>query len=80
MSGFLKKLFARDHAASSKPDETYELEWRNRYLESRLTHLTKKLNQAGILLPARPKLPSDLKARNEILAETVSAFEAALKR
>ena len=80
MSGFWKKLFARDPAASSKPDETYELEWRNRYLESRLTHLTKKLQKAGKFLPPRPKLPSGLKARNEILAETVKAFEAALKR
>jgi len=80
MSGLWKKLFARDPAAPSKHDETYELEWRNRYLEARLTHLTKKLNQAGIFLPARPKLPSDLKAKNDVLAETVKAFEDALKR
>ena len=80
MSGFWKNLFARDPAPSSKPDETYELEWRNRYLEARLTNLTKKLQKAGKFLPPSPKLPSDLNARNEVLAETVKAFEAALKQ
>jgi len=59
---------------------SYELDWRNRYLEARLEHLTKKLQKSGKFLPSQPALPSDIEGRNRVLAETVKSFEAALKR
>jgi hypothetical protein len=83
MSRFWKKLFGRPPESETEPftdDNSYSLEWRNRYLEARLTHLSKEITTRGFSLPQRPILPDDLKARTDVLAATVEIFEKAATR
>ena len=79
--GFLRKLFSasqsnktenEEFSTNTEPDA---LEWRNRYLTTRVEHLSQKLKKSGRTTPNFQPLPDDLEARNAALEEQVKRLE-----
>ena len=79
--GFWKSLFKAPLAdkatieESAQKNDTYELEWRNRFLIARKEHLSKKLRKAGRGLPNFEAMPEHPQAQNEVLIKQVERLE-----
>lgn len=73
MFGFFKK--SPKASKPSQTDEEYSLEWRNRYLSSRLKFLKDKIEKRGGYVGSIEITETDLKAINAILSEKVEELE-----
>jgi len=73
--GFWKKLFSEEDRSPPADEDAYALEWRNRFLAARKSHLLDRLEKAGRSAPKLRELPEKPEARNQTLIKQIKRLE-----